>query len=375
MGMTMGMVFLLWSMNVFIKAVGLANSSCRGVAVCGIVTIPYPFGIEPGCYIEDWIAIDCKNTLGSPKPFLRRLDLEVLDLSLEGTLHVKLILYHGGVLLVIAQQFSLVIGGCISVCEEDTIKTNGSSCNGVDCSQTTIPSDLDAFTIRIQSMNEPSPFERTKDCKYLLSRSEWFEENLTNHFEVRKMSHVPVVLNWEINANLSFLVMGIDSSHSTCQFANRSSSLGNMSSTFSCSCDSGFEGNPYLVDGCQAMVACRSGGLLGLWLRVVVVELENPRKKESVVSELACGRVRKYTTTLPFFGRDINGPAHPCRSSKHTEDEDEAEADADADAPTTKFELDPPLLFNSTTENNDEDVEDEPDNVVSSSSVVFRSIR
>ena len=67
MGMTVGMVLLLCSMNVFIKAVGLANSSCRGVAVCGIVTIPYPFGIEPGCYVDDWFAIDCKNTtLGSP---------------------------------------------------------------------------------------------------------------------------------------------------------------------------------------------------------------------------------------------------------------------------------------------------------------------
>uniref|UniRef100_A0A7N2KVZ4 Wall-associated receptor kinase galacturonan-binding domain-containing protein n=2 Tax=Quercus lobata TaxID=97700 RepID=A0A7N2KVZ4_QUELO len=280
----MGMVFLLWSMNVFIKAVGLANSSCRGVEVCGNVTISYPFGIEPGCYIEDWIAIDCKNTLGSPKPFLRRLDLEVLDLSLEGTLHVNypiswwcptgnsttvvslasspfvysklrnifIAMSCDNLAYLLSNDSSLVIGGCISVCEEDTIKTNGSSCNGVDCSQTTIPSDLDAFTIRIQSMNELSPFERTKDCKYAsLVDQKWFEENLTNHFEVRKMSHVPVVLNWEINANLSFLVMGIDSSHSTCQFANRSSSLGNMSSTFSCSCDSGFEGNPYLVDGCQ----------------------------------------------------------------------------------------------------------------------------
>ena len=40
-------------------------------------------------------------------------------------------------------------------------------------------------------------------------------------------------------------------------------------------------------------------------------------------------------------------------SSKHTEDE--AKAKADADAPTTKFELDPPLVFNLTTENDIED--------------------
>ena len=64
-------------------------------------------------------------------------------------------------------------------------------------------------------------------------------------------------------------------------------------------------------------------------------------------------------------------------SCKHTKDEAEAEADADADAdaPTTKFEPDPPLVFNPATENDDEDVEDDPDDGVSSSSVVFRSIR
>ena len=58
-------------------------------------------------------------------------------------------------------------------------------------------------------------------------------------------------------------------------------------------------------------------------------------------------------------------------SSKQTEDE----AEANVDAPTTKFEPDPPLVFSPATENDDEDVEDEPDDSVSSSSVVFRSIR
>ena len=70
---------------------GLGNSSCSGAAaaVCGNLTIPYPFGIKPGCDIDDWFAIGCNHTLGSPKPFLRRLDLEVLDISLGGTLRVN----------------------------------------------------------------------------------------------------------------------------------------------------------------------------------------------------------------------------------------------------------------------------------------------
>ncbi|KAM4099205.1 hypothetical protein ACJW30_07G139000 [Castanea mollissima] len=290
MGMAVGMVFLLWSMNVFIKAVGLGSSSCSGV--CGNFKIPYPFGIGPGCYIDDWFAIYCDNPLGSPKPFLRRLNLEVLDISSEGTLRVNypiswscpksetesasnvslasspfvfsklrnifVAMGCGNLAYLISSDVSnssltIIYGGCMSVCEKDNIQSNGSSCNGIGCCKTTIASDLDEFTTRVESTS----FKRTEDCIYAsLVDQKWFEENLTNHFEVLKMSHVPVILNWEINANLSSRVMGGNSSHSTCQFANRSSSLGNMSSTFTCSCNSGFEGNPYLVDGCQDIDEC-----------------------------------------------------------------------------------------------------------------------
>ena len=274
-------------MNVFTKAVGLGNSSCRGAAaVCGNVTIPYPFGIEPGCYIDDSFAIDCNYTLVSPKPILRSFDLEVLDISLEGNLRVNYpmswICANGlqsardpaslasspfvisklrNIFIAMgcdnfaylqSDNFSLgIICGCMSVCEKNTLQTNSGSCNGIGCCKTTIPSDLDLFTKWIAFMYKPSRIS-TEDCNYAsLVDQKWFEENLTNIFEVRNMSHVPVVLNWEINANFSSLIMGSNSSHSTCQFANGSSLLGNVSSTFTCTCDSGFEGNPYLLNGCQ----------------------------------------------------------------------------------------------------------------------------
>ncbi|KAK7829569.1 putative wall-associated receptor kinase-like 11 [Quercus suber] len=165
MGMAVGMVFLLWSMNVFTKAVGLVNSSCSGAAaVCGNLTISYPFGIEPGCYIDDWFAIGCNHTLGSPKPFLRRLDQEVLDISLEGTLRVNypmswwcpetstkkesgsaasvslasspflfsklrnIFVAMGCGNLAFIEPSVDTIGGCMSVCVKDTIQTSGSSC-------------------------------------------------------------------------------------------------------------------------------------------------------------------------------------------------------------------------------------------------------
>ena len=286
MSMAVGMVFLLWSKNVFTKAVGLGNSSCSGAAaVCGNVTIPYPFGIEPGCYIDNWFTIGCNKT--SEKPFLRSLGLEVLDISSEGTLCVNYPMSRkcpkgrraknnvslasspfvfsklrnifiamgcdnlAYLLSNDSSNSSLTIGGCMSVCVNNTIQTHGSSCNGIDCCKTPIPSDLYVFSTKIQLM-KGAPFESNEDCKYTsLVDKKWFEKHLTNLFEVRNMSHVPVVLKWEINANLSSIVMESNSSHSTCQFANGSSSLGNLSSTFTCSCHPGFEGNPYLVDGCH----------------------------------------------------------------------------------------------------------------------------
>ena len=158
----------------------------------------------------------------APKPFLWSFDLEVLGVSLEGTLRINypmswwcpfgsstpnvslasspfvysklrnIFIAMGCHNLALLQSSDGFIGGCMSFCMKDTIQSNCSSCNGVDCCKSTIPSDLDVYSTFIRGKKS------YKDCKYAsLVDQKWFEENLTNHFEVRKMSHVPVVLNWE----------------------------------------------------------------------------------------------------------------------------------------------------------------------------------
>ncbi|XP_042974584.1 wall-associated receptor kinase-like 10 [Carya illinoinensis] len=49
------------------------------------VSIPYPFEIGNGCYVGDWFEIVCRNDsydLGFPKPFLKRFNLEVLEIDI-----------------------------------------------------------------------------------------------------------------------------------------------------------------------------------------------------------------------------------------------------------------------------------------------------
>ncbi|CAH2036818.1 unnamed protein product [Thlaspi arvense] len=55
------------------------SSSCQ--PVCGKIKIPYPFGIESGCYLDEWYRIECRN---ATLPFLIKMGMEVVNISLPG---------------------------------------------------------------------------------------------------------------------------------------------------------------------------------------------------------------------------------------------------------------------------------------------------
>ncbi|KAB1210628.1 Wall-associated receptor kinase-like 8 [Morella rubra] len=63
--MVFRIILVLWSVIVFAQAASLAKSSCQDR--CGNVSVPFPFGIgSAGCYVDDWFAIVCNGSMGSP---------------------------------------------------------------------------------------------------------------------------------------------------------------------------------------------------------------------------------------------------------------------------------------------------------------------
>ncbi|KAF5956020.1 hypothetical protein HYC85_008876 [Camellia sinensis] len=52
--------------------------SCQ--ETCGNLSIPYPFGANEGCYLNDSFLITCNNS----QPYLRKGNINVLDISLNG---------------------------------------------------------------------------------------------------------------------------------------------------------------------------------------------------------------------------------------------------------------------------------------------------
>ncbi|KAL7204862.1 hypothetical protein ACSBR2_017887 [Camellia fascicularis] len=305
------LLLLLWltKTSALVNA-SLAKDGCQ--AECGNISIPYPFGIGQNCYFDTWYSVECKN---NTKPYLTSINLEVLEISIDymdsyvqvngpvisancpesdttvnnnentatDTATRMVDMRNSPFVLSTAANIFMAVGcnnhavmtyandstiaGCISICDTST-RTSGGSCFGSNCCQSPITRlDLQAFKLNLQRLHQTLRVGSSQpSCiNALLVDQKWLTSYLTDPFAVQKMSHVPVVLNWELylsaekyyNSSASFYdALGINPyGYGTyCYDSGTMLPISNGTSIrFKCYCESRSQGNPYLPSGCQDM--------------------------------------------------------------------------------------------------------------------------
>ncbi|EOA36812.1 hypothetical protein CARUB_v10008422mg [Capsella rubella] len=251
---------------------------------CGNVTIEYPFGISTGCYYpgDDVFNITCAED----KPNVIE-NIEVRNFyhsgQLRGMLPRSTVCYDGvrndefsslwfqldNLSLSTKNKFTLVgcnawallstfglqnySTGCLSLCDSSSVPNN--KCNGVGCCRTDVSVPLDSNRLEMQ----PARFENMTSVKHFnpcvyafFVEDGMFNFSSTEDLEnLRNVRQFPVVLDWSIGNHTCEQVVGRDicGGNSTCFDSTRGKG-------YNCKCLQGFEGNPYLSNGCQDINEC-----------------------------------------------------------------------------------------------------------------------
>eukprot|EP00268_Persea_americana_P016594 TRINITY_DN17871_c0_g1_i2.p1 TRINITY_DN17871_c0_g1~~TRINITY_DN17871_c0_g1_i2.p1 ORF type:complete len:743 (+),score=63.50 TRINITY_DN17871_c0_g1_i2:317-2545(+) len=278
------------------------NSNCQ--TSCGNISIPYPFGLgqDPTCFRNKDFIITCNYSVTPPKAIL--WGEEVLDISLQGQLRARMSIQwdcysksghrtktlgyghtfrgapctisntHNKLTAIGCDTQAYMWGvpytnfvrndvefGCMASCWNTTGVING-SCTGIGCCQASIPAGLNVYEVSIRSFNHHRAVWSFNPCSYAFLADNDFNftfsvsDLLKTNFRDRNKD-VPVVLDWV--AGNETCQTALRNKDYACLSKNSECSDSNNGPGYRCSCSPGYEGNPYLIEGCQDINECQTG--------------------------------------------------------------------------------------------------------------------
>ncbi|KAL6206450.1 hypothetical protein ACLB2K_023698 [Fragaria x ananassa] len=305
-------------------AVTLASSQAPRPATCsdrcGNVEIPYPFGIEPSCYMEvpeqdeQQFKVTCDQA--TTPPLLKFLNGDILNQSITNisvgdqsemqvmlppsrhcytdgyyneSLYInselilpsgytisdknkfcsircnKIALYQGFVTQVEPERTEIEKLGTtgVSMCQ-DLLGALSNNCSGVGCTQRTIISGLHSINLDVWTigtgLGSTSQWTLDYPCSYgfiVDDRNFTFAGNATFK-EMDSSTNAPellVAVNWEIGKDNCEVALN-NQTYYACKAAN-TECVNDTSGGYFCRCQKGYQGNPYVLGGCQAKIFTR----------------------------------------------------------------------------------------------------------------------
>ncbi|XP_078166916.1 wall-associated receptor kinase 5-like [Carex rostrata] len=135
------------------------------------------------------------------------------------------------------------------------------SCSGIGCCQTAVPLGMNYYTVRFDANFNNSGVSSFSPCSYaVLIEADSFNFSTayitTTDFWYDNNGQVPVVVDWAIGNETCTVAQRNSTSYACVSSNSRCVNSANGPGYF-CSCEEGYEGNPYLYGGCTDIDECR----------------------------------------------------------------------------------------------------------------------
>ncbi|KAM0872125.1 hypothetical protein ACQ4PT_038939 [Festuca glaucescens] len=309
-------LLLLLMLARIVKADAAYKNVTDGPHSCGGMDIPYPSGIVDdngnGEFLSEAFGVGCdagKPTLAtyaignfSIQKAEARVWLPVAwqcyNLSgvgngTVGLLRGKPLPDPGNSSLSVYTQFT----GCIGYCNDIQSAVNG-VCSGVGCCHAEVMSDLTDSSVDFVGGMDFTNSINFSACDYAFLAEDYYtfqvaDLNMDLHLTPRLM---PVRLDWAIRDS------------PTCKEATKKEGYACISSNSSCidytngpgylcNCSVGYEGNPYIVDGCTGTL----GGILIIAIMVFIFLLRKEKRKMRDYFEKNGGSTLEKLNNLKLF--------------------------------------------------------------------------
>ncbi|KAG5248090.1 wall-associated receptor kinase [Salix suchowensis] len=289
-------VFLLMMLCSVAASTARSDVKPRCQEKCGNVSVPYPFGIlEPSCAMNDYFLLNCSsNDEGHPELFFME-NAPISNIELEGTVTVGIYaaftcydqtgkqtdsysqhmnLESRPFMFSNTRNIFTAIGcdtsaqvinyeftygaTCLSICTEYVEMSDENPCSGSGCCQTSIPNGLKSFIYSVSTYYNYTNVSDFNLCGYAfladkssLKISDW-PLYLTGKYG-KDARATDVVIEWVVE-NKTCEQAKADARAYAC---GANTNCTEIDQGYRCSCNKGFEGNPYLKEGCQDIDECQ----------------------------------------------------------------------------------------------------------------------